>query len=68
MRIHPPNYSPSTWDTNQMNDPSYKACTGSTYDPRPGFIGYVGGRQSWPAPNGLRPLGEGASPLPVPVR
>jgi hypothetical protein len=49
-RIHPPNYSPSAWDTNQVNDPSYKACTGTTFDPRPGFIGYVGGKQSWPAP------------------
>ena len=49
VRIHPPNYSPSNWDT-QTNDPSFKACTGSTFDPRPGFIGYVGGRQSWPAP------------------
>jgi hypothetical protein len=49
-RIHPPNYSPTNWDTNQVNDSSYKACTGTTYDPRPGFIAYVGGRQSWPAP------------------
>ena len=49
-RIHPPNYSPSAWDTNQVNDPSYKACSGTTYDKRETFIGYVGGRQSWPVP------------------
>jgi hypothetical protein len=50
VRMHPPNYTPGQWDTNQMNDPSFKSCTGTTFDPRPGFIGYVGGRQSWPAP------------------
>jgi hypothetical protein len=49
VRIHPPNYLPSAWDSDQTNDSSYKACTGTTYDPRPGFIGYVNGQQAWPA-------------------
>jgi hypothetical protein len=54
VRIHPPNYTPTAWDTDQTNDPSYTGCTTSStnpsYEPRTSFVGYVSGQQSWPAP------------------
>jgi hypothetical protein len=48
LRIHPPNYMPTGWNLSQADDPSFKACTGGSYEPRPSIIGYVGGDQSWP--------------------
>jgi hypothetical protein len=49
-RIHTASYQPNNWDSNSMNDPSFMACSGTTFTPRPGFVAYVNGKQSWPAP------------------
>ena len=52
IRMHPPNFTPPDWNADQTDDPSFKACTttSSVFEPRPGFIGYLNGQQSWPAP------------------
>ena len=49
-RFHTASYQPSNWNSSSTNDPSFMACTGSTFTPRTGFIAYVNGKQAWPAP------------------
>jgi hypothetical protein len=49
LRIHPPMYLPTGWNLSQTDDPSFKGCTGSAYEPRPTFLGFVNGSQAWPA-------------------
>ena len=49
LRIHPPMYLPAGWNQSQLDDPSFRACTGSGYEPRPTFLGFVNGNQAWPA-------------------
>ena len=49
LRIHPPMYLPVGWNQSQLDDPSFRACTGNTFEPRPTFLGFVSGNQAWPA-------------------
>jgi hypothetical protein len=50
LRIHPPMYLPTGWNLSQADDPSFKGCTGSAFEPRPTFLGFVSGKQVWPPP------------------
>ena len=46
MRIHPADYH-STWNPSQADDPSFMACTGTAFMPRPGIAGFYMGQLAW---------------------
>jgi hypothetical protein len=46
MRIHPSDYH-STWNPSQTDDPSFMACAGTAFMPRPGIAGFYMGQLAW---------------------